>query len=74
MSKLTELLTEHYYDAKWSKEHQGFRCVCGWLGEDHVAHVAEVLTGAGFIHLKQEKDREFVFSGDEADEVWVDKP
>jgi hypothetical protein len=40
---LKYLLSYHYYDAKWSQEHQGFRCVCGWLGEDHVGHVVEVV-------------------------------
>ena len=42
---LREILTEHYYDVQWSKERQGFRCVCGWLGEDHVEHVAGILAG-----------------------------
>ena len=54
MSTLKELLTEHYYDAGWSKEHQGFRCVCGWLGEDHVAHVTDVLTS----YVDEVMDRE----------------
>lgn len=45
---LIKLLTDHYYDVQWSKKHQGFRCVCGWLGESHVQHVADVLTEAGF--------------------------
>jgi hypothetical protein len=40
---LKYLLSYHYYDAKWSKEHQGFRCVCGWLGEDHVRHVVDLI-------------------------------
>ena len=40
---IDRLLTLHYYDASWSKEHQGFRCVCGWLGENHVQHVRDAV-------------------------------
>jgi hypothetical protein len=49
--QIDRLLTLHYYDAKWSQEHQGFRCVCHWLGDDHVQHVRDellaLLNGAG---------------------------
>lgn len=72
MSLLKRLLTEHYYDAKWSREHQGFRCVCGWLGEDHVTHVADELSKAGFIQVTDETDRKFEFDADEHESVWMD--
>jgi hypothetical protein len=71
---LAKLLTAHYYDASWSKKHQGFRCVCGWLGDDHVSHVAGVLSEAGFIQVVDEVDREFHFDPNEHLNVWTDRP
>lgn len=71
---LRKLLAAHYYDASWSKKHQGFRCVCGWLGEDHVSHVAGELSSAGFIQVVDETDRKFEFEPDEHEQVWVDRP
>lgn len=41
--RVAKVLHEHYYDASWSSEHQGFRCVCGWLGDSHVVHVTELI-------------------------------
>lgn len=69
---LAKLLTAHYYDAAWSKKHQGFRCVCGWLGEDHVSHVAGVLSEAGFVQVVDEVNREHHFEADEHLNVWMD--
>jgi hypothetical protein len=46
--RVAEVLNDHYYDVGWSKEHQGFHCVCGWLGEDHVEHVTEALAAGVF--------------------------
>jgi hypothetical protein len=69
---LADLLNAHYYDARWSKRQQGFRCLCGWLGEDHVSHVAGVLSAAGFIQVVDETDREFDAS--EHENVWADRP
>lgn len=54
MDALQQLLFSHYYDVQWSKKHQGFRCVCGWLGDDHVGHVAKVITDAGFVQVGSE--------------------
>lgn len=70
---LERILTAHYYDVEWSKKHQGFRCVCGWLGEGHVKHVAELITEAGFIQVVAETNRQYRFNGDEHLEVWTDR-
>lgn len=43
---ITRVLFGHYYDVTWSKDHQGFRCVCHWIGEDHAGHVADELIAA----------------------------
>jgi hypothetical protein len=46
--RVAQTLDAHYYDASWSKSHQGFRCVCGWLGDSHVQHVTDMLAAGVF--------------------------
>jgi hypothetical protein len=40
---LEQALSDHYFDANWPRQHHGSRCGCGWLGEDHVGHLADML-------------------------------
>lgn len=46
--RVAQVLDMHYYDASWSKVHQGFRCACGWLGDSHVQHVTDMLAAGVF--------------------------
>jgi hypothetical protein len=65
---IAEVLDRHYYDAGWSKEHQGFRCICGWIGGSHIRHVTDELLAAGILRdeatVKAEALEEAVSSGE----------
>ena len=74
MSELDEVLDAHAVGASTGSE-MACRCDRTWrTNAAYRAHLRDAILAAGFIHLKDETDREYHFNGDEAEEVWVDKP